>query len=89
MAAWAAFAITAAALIALSAWRVSRAEERTLWWPGVAMFAIAGLAMIVLAGDDGYWSALAIFGGVILASDAVLLKSVLATTLCTRSKEAT
>ena len=82
MAAWAAFAIASAVLIALSAWRLAH-SERAIWWPGVVMFAIAALAMIVLATD---WFGLAMFGAVILASDVVLLKSVLVASLCTREK---
>ena len=87
MAAWAAFAITAIVLIAWSSWRLSRIEDRALWWPGVGAFVIAALAMIVLAADGGYWTAISMFGGVVLASDVLLLKSVLVTTLCTRPKE--
>ena len=86
MAAWAAFAIAITTLIALSAWRLSRIEDRELYWPGVGAFVIASLSMIVLASDGGYWSAIATFGGVVLASDVVLLKSVLVTSLCTRQK---
>jgi len=85
MAAWAACAITATVLLGVSLARVLRAE-RAVWWPGLVMFVMAGLATIVLAGDDGYWAALAMFGGVILASDVVLLKSVLASSLCTRPR---
>ena len=80
MAAWAAFAIVTLVVVALSVARVMRRAQP--WWPGVAMFVIAALAMLVLAGG-GAWT-LPLFGGVILASDLVLLDSVLVTTLCAR-----
>ncbi len=84
MKAWAAVAITQAALIAISLWRLSNLEGRKVWWPGAVMFTVAALAMIVLVRDGGYWGAIAIFGTVILATDALLLKGQLATSLCTR-----
>ena len=80
MAAWAAFAIVTVVMIAISVARVARRAR--LWWPGVAMFVTAALAMLVLAGD-GAWT-LPLFGAVILASDLVLLDCVLVETLCTR-----
>jgi hypothetical protein len=85
MAAWGVFAIVTTVMIALSLWRLAR-EARRPWWPGVGMFVVAALAMIVLAGDDA-WT-LPLFGGVILASDLVLLRSVLVTSLCARSADA-
>ena len=83
---WAGIAIAQGALIAFSAWRLSRIDEsRTIWWPGVAMFVVAALALIVLAHDGGYHAAVSIFGSIVLASDALLLKSQLVTSLCTRA----
>jgi hypothetical protein len=88
MQAWAGIAIAQAALIAFSLWRISRLETE-MWWPGVAMFVVAALAMIVLVRHDGHWSAIAVFGTIVLASDALLLKSQLVASLCTRAKEPT
>jgi hypothetical protein len=84
MQAWAAVAIAQAALIAISLWRLSNLEGRKVWWPGAVLYTIAALALIVLVRDGGYWGAIAIFGTVILATDALLLKGQLATSLCTR-----
>lgn len=84
MQAWAGIAIAQAALIVISVWRLSNVEGRKVWWPGAALFAVAALALIVLVRGDGYASAVAIFGTVLLASDALLLKSELAASLCTR-----
>jgi hypothetical protein len=86
MKAWAALAIAQAALIVISLWRLSSIEGRKVWWPGVVMFAVAALASIVLVNGDGYWSAIAIFGMIVLASDALLLKGQLVTSLCTRPR---
>ncbi len=87
MQAWAGIAIAQTALIALSLWRLSRASGRTLWWPGVVMFVVAALALIVLVRGEGYWSAIALFGTAVLASDALLLSGALVTSLCTREPE--
>ncbi len=85
MQAWAGIAIAQGVLIALSLWRLSHAaEDRRVWWPGVALFAIAALALIVLVRGDRYWTAIAVFGTVVLASDAVFLKGALVAALCTR-----
>jgi hypothetical protein len=87
MHAWAGIAIAQGALIAFSVWRLSHlGEDRTLWFPGVAMFVVASLALIVLVHDGGYHAAVSIFGSIVLASDAVLLKSQLVMALCTRAK---
>jgi|MudIll2142460700_1097286.scaffolds.fasta_scaffold00663_3 hypothetical protein len=85
MQAWAGLAIAQAALIALSLWRLSNLEGRKVWWPGAVMFTIAALSLIVLVRGEGYWTAIAIFGTVVLASDALLLKGQLAAALCTRA----
>lgn len=87
MQAWAGIAIAQTALIALSLWRLSRAGGRTLWWPGVVMFVVAALALIVLVRGEGYWSATALFGTAVLASDALFLSGTLVTSLCTREPE--
>ena len=87
MQAWAGIAIAQTALIAFSLWRLSRVEGRALWWPGIVMFVIAALALIVLVRGEGYWSAIALFGTAVLASDALFLKGVLVTSLCTREPE--
>jgi hypothetical protein len=87
MQAWAGIAIAQTALIAFSLWRLSRVEGRALWWPGVVMFVVAALALIVLVGGERYWSAIALFGTAVLGSDALFLKSVLVTSLCTRDPE--
>ena len=84
MQAWAAVAIAQAARIAISLWRLSLAAGPTTWWPGAALFTVSALALIVLVRGDGYWSAVAIFGTIVLASDALLLKGQLVTQLCTR-----
>jgi hypothetical protein len=85
--AWAGIAIAQSALIAFSLWRLSRVEGRTVWWPGVAMFIVAGLALVVLVRGERHWSAIALFGTAVLASDAVFLKGVLVASLCTRESE--
>ena len=83
MAAWAAFAIAVLVMVAISLWRVGRLERA--WWPaGLALYVIAALATIVLAGEDGSWT-LALFGGVLLASDVAFLGNALAASLCTRA----
>lgn len=87
MHAWAGIAIAQTVLIAFSLWRLSRVEGRTLWWPGVGMFVAAALALIVLVRGEGYWSAIALFGSAVLASDVVFLKGVLVASLCTREPE--
>jgi hypothetical protein len=84
MQAWAAVAIAQVALIAISLWRLSNTEGRKAWLPGAALFTVSALALIVLVRGDGVWSAIAIFGTVILASDALLLGGQLVTSLCTR-----
>jgi hypothetical protein len=84
MQAWAAVAIAQAALIAIALWRLSNTEGRTVWWPGAALFTVSALALIVLVRGEGYWSAVAIFGTIVLASDALLLKGQLVLQLCTR-----
>ncbi|MDQ3333999.1 MAG: hypothetical protein M4D80_02475 [Myxococcota bacterium] len=84
MQAWAAVAIAQAALIAISLWRVSNHEGRSVWWPGAALFTVCALALLVLVRGDGYWVAVAIFGTIVLASDALLLDGQLVTSLCTR-----
>ena len=85
MQAWAAVAIAQAALVVISLWRLSNLEGRKLWWPGAVMFVIAALATIVMVNGDGYWSAIAIFGMIVLASDALLLENQLVASLCTRA----
>jgi hypothetical protein len=88
MHAWAAVAIAQAVLIAIELWRLSRFEQRKVWIPGAAMFAVSGLALIVMVRGGGVSSAIAIFGTVILASDALLLKGQLVGSLCTREEPA-
>ena len=88
MQAWAGIAIAQTALIAFSLWRLSKLEAgRGVRWTGVALFIVAALAMIVLVGDGGYHAAVAVFGTVVLASDAVFLKSVLVMQLCSKPAE--
>ena len=88
MNAWAAVAIAQAVLIAIEVWRLSRLPERKVWGPGAALFAVSALALVVLVRGDGVWSAIAIFGTVVLASDALLLNGQLAASLCTREEPA-
>jgi hypothetical protein len=85
---WAGIAIAQAIVIAVSVWRLAK-TERVLWWPGIVMFVLAALAMPVLVGYGGAWSAIAIFGTIVLASDALLLAGALVTSLCTRPAEPT
>ena len=85
MHAWAAVAIAQAVLIVIELWRLSRLEQRKVWVPGAALFAVAALALLVLVRGDGIWSAIAIFGTVVLASDALFLEGQLAASLCTRA----
>jgi hypothetical protein len=75
-------------LIAIELWRLSQFEKRTVWAPGAALFGVSALALIVLVGGDGVWSAIAIFGTIVLASDALLLKGQLVASLCTREEPA-
>jgi hypothetical protein len=84
MHAWAAVAIAQAVLIAIELWRLSRFEHRKVWAPGAALFAVCALALLVLVRGDGVWAAISIFGSVVLASDALLLKGQLVASLCTR-----
>lgn len=86
MQAWAGIAIAQAILVAISLWRLSRAGGRVVWWPGALLFAVAALALVVLVRGDGYAAAIAKFGTVILASDALLLGGQLVTSLCTRPR---
>jgi len=87
MQAWAGVAIAQAALIAISLWRLAHVEGRKVWLPGAALFTISALALVVMVRGDGVWSAIAIFGTIILASDALLLKGQLVASLCTREAE--
>lgn len=84
MQAWAGIAIAQVALIAITLWRLSSLEGRKVWWPGAGLFAVAALALVVMVRADGHASAIAIFGTVLLASDALLLRSELVASLCTR-----
>lgn len=84
MNAWAAVAIAQVVLIAIDLWRLSRIEHRAVWAPGAALFAVAALALIVLVRGDGVWKAIALFGTIVLASDALFLQGQLAVALCTR-----
>src|SRR5688572_13904882 len=84
MQAWAAVAIAQLVLVAFSLWRLGRLEDRTIRWPGVALFVVAALALLVLVRHGGYWSAIAVFGSIVLATDALLLGGALVTSLCTQ-----
>ncbi|HLL25394.1 MAG TPA: hypothetical protein VK427_24830 [Kofleriaceae bacterium] len=86
MDAWAGLAIAQGALVVLSLWRLSRATGRRPWWPGIAVFAVASLAIVVMARGGTYASASALFGTAVLAADAIFLGGVLVTSLCTRSE---
>ena len=83
MQAWAPVAIAQTALIGLSLWRAF--HKQVAWWPGIAIFAVASLATIVMLPEGGYHTAIAVFGAAVLASDALFLKSAVVASLCTRA----
>lgn len=85
MNAWAAVAIAQAVLIAIELWRLARFEQRKVWVPGAALFAVCALALVVMVRGDGLTRAIAIFGTIVLASDALLLGGQLVAALTTRA----